>query len=85
MALTLDTNEFPHEVLLVRRVAQIALLEDIAPEYAAAATRCSGEEQGRARVEQARGMMKGMARITIQPRWVGILDFQTRLPSALSL
>jgi hypothetical protein len=25
-----------------------------------------------------------MARITIEPDWVGILDFETRFPSAMS-
>jgi hypothetical protein len=28
---------------------------------------------------------QGMVRITITPEWVGLLDFQTRFPSALPL
>ena len=29
-------------------------------------------------------MIQSMVRITVTPEWVGILDFQTRFPSALS-
>jgi len=30
-------------------------------------------------------MVSSMVRITITPDWVGLLDFQTRFPSALPL
>jgi len=29
-------------------------------------------------------MIPSMVKITITPEWVGLLDFQTRFPSALS-
>jgi hypothetical protein len=35
-------------------------------------------------MEQVRGMVSSMVRITITPEWVGLLDFQTRFPSALA-
>jgi hypothetical protein len=54
------------------------------PEYQLAAKRYFGEAQGLAWVDQLRGMTKGMARIAIRPEWVGVLDFQTRFPSALA-
>jgi hypothetical protein len=54
------------------------------PEYAVAAERYFGREQGQAWVEKLRSMIPGMVRITITPEWVGLLDFQTRFPSALS-
>jgi hypothetical protein len=83
VALTIDDNAWPHKVLLVRGRASIELLDDVSPEYALAATRYFGPEQGPAWVGTLRG--KSMARIAITPRWVGILDFQTRFPSALTL
>ncbi len=43
-----------------------------------------GEEAGRAWVQQVGGMIPGMARITVRPERVAILDFETRFPSALS-
>jgi hypothetical protein len=55
----------------------------VAPEYAAAAERYFGAEQGRAWVEQVRAMSSQMARVAIRPEWVGLLDFETRFPSAL--
>ena len=41
-----------------------------------------GPEQGPAWVATLRG--KPMACIAITPQWAGILDFQTRFPSALT-
>ena len=83
VALTVDDNDWPHKVLLVRGRASVELLDDVSPEYALAATRYFGPEQGPAWVSTLRG--KPMARIAITPHWVGILDFQTRFPSALTL
>lgn len=56
--------------------------DDGAPEYAAAAERDMGAEQGSAWVAQLRG--NPTVRITVVPEWVSILDFGTRFPSALT-
>ena len=58
------------------------MLDDVSPEYAASAHRYFGETQGDAWVSQLRG--QPMARISIEPTWVRVLDFVTRFPSALS-
>jgi len=84
VSLTIDNNEFPHKVLLIRGTAHLQPMEGIVPEYAAAAERYFGREQGQAWVTQLRGMIPGMVRITVTPEWVGLLDFKTRFPSALS-
>ena len=34
-------------------------------------------------VEKSAPLYPRMSRIFIQPKWVGILDFETRLPSAV--
>jgi Pyridoxamine 5'-phosphate oxidase len=83
VALTIDDNEWPHKVLLVRGHANVEMLDDVAPEYELAATRYFEPEQGLAWVNTLRG--KPVARIAITAEWVGILDFQTRFPSALTL
>ena len=85
VSLTIDDNSFPHKVLLVRGTARLEAVEGIVPEYAAAAERYFGPEQGQAWMKQLRGMVSSMVRITIKPEWVGLLDFQTRFPSALGL
>ena len=83
VALTIDDNAWPYKVLLVRGRASVEMLDDVSPEYALAATRYFGPEQGPAWIETLRG--KPMGRIAVTPDWVGILDFQTRFPSALTL
>jgi len=55
------------------------------PEYAVAAERYFGKEQGQAWIAQFGAMVSTMVRIAITPEWVGLLDFQTRFPSALPL
>jgi PPOX class probable F420-dependent enzyme len=82
VALTIDGDTFPYHVLSIRGTARIEHLDDVAPEYAAAAERYFGPEQGKAWAAQLRGMP--MARIRVTPEWVAILDFKTRFPSALS-
>jgi len=84
VSLTIDDNTFPHKVLLIRGTARLEPLDGIVPEYAAAAERYFGPEQGQAWVNQLRSMVSSMVRITITPEWVGLIDFQTRFPSALA-
>ena len=85
VSLTIDDNVFPHKVLLVRGTARTEVVNGVVPEYAAAAERYFGPEQGRAWVTQLAAMAPAMVRITITPEWVGLLDFQSRFPSALPL
>jgi hypothetical protein len=82
VALTIDDNAWPYKVLLVRGRADVEMLDDLSPEYELAATRYFGPEQGPAWVSTLRG--QPTARIAITPGWVGILDFETRFPSALA-
>jgi hypothetical protein len=84
VALTIDDNAFPHKVLLVRGTASLNDVAGVVPEYALAADRYFGPEQGKAWIKQLGTMISGMVRITIIPEWVGLLDFKTRFPSALS-
>jgi len=84
VALTIDDNNFPHKVLLVRGTATLETVAGVVPEYAAAAERYFGSVQGKAWVEQLGSKSTQMVRISIKPEWVGLLDFQTRFPSALS-
>jgi Pyridoxamine 5'-phosphate oxidase len=82
VALTIDDHGWPYNVLMVRGTAQVEMLDDVSPEYALSAERYFGPEQGPAWVSTLRG--NPMARIPITPTWVGILDFTTRFPSALT-
>jgi len=83
VALTIDDVEWPYKELLARGRASVEMLADVGPEYELAATRYFGPERGPAWVSTLRG--KPMARIAVTPDWVGIIDFETRFPSALAL
>lgn len=85
VAITIDDNNFPHKVLLVRGTATLQPVNGVVPEYTLAAERYFGAQQGKAWVTQLASMIKEMVQITITPEWVGLLDFQTRFPSALPL
>ena len=84
IALTIDENEFPHKVLMIRGTACLEPLEGIVPEYEACAARYFDEKTAKAWLGQLRGTISSMVRITVTPEWVGLLDFQTRFPSALA-
>jgi len=85
VSLTIDDNAFPHKVLLIRGNATLEPVNGVVPEYAAAAERYFGPAQGQAWIAQLGKMVPSMVRIRIAPSWVGLLDFQTRFPSALPL
>jgi nitroimidazol reductase NimA-like FMN-containing flavoprotein (pyridoxamine 5'-phosphate oxidase superfamily) len=83
VALTIDRDEWPYHALLIRGTADVETVEDVTPEYAASAERYFGEEQGREWVEGVRQMSPQMARISVWPEWVSMLDFERRFPSAI--
>ena len=83
VALTIDTDAWPHKVLQIRGTAKVETVDGVVPEYAASARRYFGEEQGQAWVEQMGKMFSQMARISVRPEWVGIMDFESRFPNAI--
>ena len=83
VAVTIDTETFPPEVLLVRGRASITEVDGVVPEYALAARRYMGEEAAAPYLAQIDQPGTRMARIELRPSWVGIVDLQTRLPSGL--
>ena len=83
VALTIDDQQFPYKVLLVRGTAQIEVVDGVTPEYTVAAKRYFGEAQGQAWSDQVGQMYATSARIVIEPKWVGLLDFEKRFPSAI--
>jgi Pyridoxamine 5'-phosphate oxidase len=84
VSLTIDDNTFPHKVLLIRGSARLETVEGIVPEYAACAERYFDANTMQAWLSQLRTLVSSMVRITVAPEWVGLLDFKTRFPSALS-
>lgn len=84
VSLTIDTMAWPPRVLLMRGTATVEIVDGVPSEYAETARRYFGEEQGNAWVKQVGGLCPQMARIAVQPTWVGLLDFEARFPSAIA-
>ncbi len=82
VAISIDSSTFPYRFLSLRGEAQLTLLDDVSPAYASAAERYFGPEGGRAWVAPFSG--QPMVEIRVVPSWVNIIDFESRLPSALS-
>jgi hypothetical protein len=83
VALTIDTAEPPFNVLQIRGMATVDIVEGVSPEMAAASIRYMGPEAGQAWVEQAARLSPSTARIAVRPTWVDVLDFETRLPGGM--
>jgi hypothetical protein len=83
IAVTIDSERFPPEVLLMRGRATVTEVDGIAPEYAQAAPRYLGQQAAAEYLAQIDQPGTRMARIGLHPSWVGVLDFSTRLPSTL--
>jgi nitroimidazol reductase NimA-like FMN-containing flavoprotein (pyridoxamine 5'-phosphate oxidase superfamily) len=85
VALTINTYEFPYRALYVRGTASVQMMDEVAPEYVLMAQRCLGPGAD-GWLEQVKAMlpaMGGMARVAVTPRWVGLIDFEQRFPSAI--
>jgi hypothetical protein len=83
VAVTIDTETFPPEVLLLRGRVELDEVDGVADEYAVAAERYLGEQAGRAYIASIDVPGTRMARIVLRPSWVGVIDFRTRNPSPL--
>lgn len=83
VAVSIDTDTFPPEVLQLRGEVEIAEVSGPVPEYAAAAHRYLGGEEAEAYIGDLEQRRPSMARLALRPRWVGTLDFRSRLPAAL--
>ncbi len=82
VALTIDSQSAPYEVLYVRGDAELEAVDGAVPEYLEAALRYMGPERGAAFAEHASANFRDMVRISIRPDWVGLVDFQNRFPSS---
>lgn len=83
VALSIDDDTWPYKALQIRGVARVETVGGVVPEYASAAERYLGAEQGAAWVKQVERMFSRMVRIAVQPEWVAILDFEKRFPGAI--
>lgn len=84
VAVSIDTEGFPPEVLLLRGRVTVEDVDGIVPEYAAAAVRYTGQQAADEYLASIDTPTTRMARIALRPTWAALLDFQTRLPGTMS-
>jgi hypothetical protein len=80
VALTIDTDDFPPNILLVRGEAALETVDGVPNAFIEAARRFVGDERMPEWEAEARGLYKQMVLIRITATWAKIIDFETRLP-----
>jgi hypothetical protein len=85
VAVSIDTESTPAQALLIRGKAQISEVDGIDPDYAVSARQYLGEEAADEYLAMLDQPGTRMARITVRPTWVGVLDFAgDRLPGVMA-
>lgn len=83
VAITIDTDGFPPQALLLRGRAEVIDVDGVVPEYAEAWRRYVGVDVAEQVVADMDQPGLRMARVAVRPRWAGLLDFEGRLPAAM--
>lgn len=85
VALTMDTEEHPPKILLIRGRAALDEVEGIPDEYLQAnGINGMTHEQQVEWEREVRSLYKRMVRIVVTPTWAKMIDFETTLPSAVA-
>lgn len=83
VALCIDTDAMPYQVLEIRGTIRLDVVEGIAPEYRLMTERTLGTEAGQAWLANLALICPRMTRVFVRPTWVAVLDFESRFPSAI--
>lgn len=85
VALTIDTEEYPPRILLIRGRAELDVVDGIPDEYLESSGAYRMTPGQRAEWEAGvRSLYDGMVRIVVTPAWAKLIDFDTTLPSAVA-
>jgi hypothetical protein len=85
IALTIDTEVHPPDVLLLRGMAELDPVDGIPDEYlqASGTYRMTPEQRQEFEAEIKSLYADGMVRIVVRPTWAKLIDFETTLPEAI--
>jgi hypothetical protein len=84
VAVSIDTETEPPEVLLLRGRVSITEVDGVMPEYALEARRRLDDQAATELLTMIDQPGTTMARISLRPTWVGMLDFRSRVPGVMS-
>jgi hypothetical protein len=83
VALTIDTNEFPPHVLLIRGTASLETVDGAPQDFLDGAHKAMDDQTYEHWSDQVKELYKQMVRITITPQWAKFMDFETSAPQAV--
>jgi hypothetical protein len=83
VALTLDTDDQPPEVLSLRGTASVTEMRGPVPEYETYMRAGMPPEAADAYLAELRRRDVLMERIAVRPDWAAVVDFRTRFPAAM--
>ena len=84
VALTIDTEQHPPRILLIRGQAQLDVVDGIPDEFLQINGTYTMTPEQRVEWEaEVRSLYDGMVRIIVVPTWAKLIDFETTLPSAV--
>jgi hypothetical protein len=83
VTISIDTDTNPPVALQIRGRARVEIVDEIVDEYRTAAEKYLGADAAAEMFAALEGAPATMARISVEPSWVGLLDFETRLPGPL--
>jgi hypothetical protein len=83
VALTIDTEEYPPNVLLLRGKAELDPVAGIPSEYyqTSGTYEMTPEQRQEWEKEIRATYVDGMVRIVVRPTWAKLIDFETTLPT----
>jgi hypothetical protein len=84
VALTIDTEQHPPRILLIRGQAELDFVDGIPDEFLQINGTYTMTPEQRVEWEaEVRSLYDGMVRIIVVPTWAKLIDFETTLPSAV--
>jgi hypothetical protein len=84
VALTIDTEQHPPRILLIRGQAELDVVDGIPDEFLQINGTYTMTPEQRVEWEaEVRSLYDGMVRIIVVPTWAKLIDFETTLPSAV--
>jgi Pyridoxamine 5'-phosphate oxidase len=83
VAITIDTEGFPPNVLLIRGSASLESVDGVPDGYVEAARKMVPADQMDGWEAGVRALYEQMVVITIRPDWAKLLDFETTMPKAV--
>lgn len=84
VAVTIDTERFPAHTLMLRGRAELEDVIGFPDTYVEACRKIVAADQFEFWMTTLRSLYERMVRISIEPDWARLLDFETRFPKAVA-